>query len=126
MAYLFLLFSIMGELIGTSMLKASEGFTKLIPSVSVFVAFIFSFFFLSISLKTIPLNMAYAMWSGIGTVATVIISVLIWKEKITMGSVIGIAFIIIGVVVLNLFGPGHSHSEAADVNEIENQANYSS
>lgn len=112
MAYLFLLLSIIGELFGTSMLKASEGFSKLFPALGVIGGFVFSFFFLSLSLKTIPLNMAYAMWSGIGTVATVIISVLIWKEKVNLGSVIGIMLIIIGVVVLNLFGPGHG--KAAD------------
>jgi small multidrug resistance pump len=110
MAYVYLLFSIIGELIGTSMLKASEGFTKLFPALGVIASFVFSFFFLSLSLKTIPLNMAYAIWSGLGTIATVLISVLIWKEKITVGSVVGILFIITGVVVLNLYGPGHSHS----------------
>lgn len=119
MGYLYLLFSIIGELIGTSMVKASEGFTKLFPVLGVVSSFAFSFFFLSLSLKTLPLNMAYAIWSGLGTVATVLISVLIWKEKITVGSVIGILLIIAGVAVLNLFGPGHSHS--ADLEKPEFQ-----
>ncbi|MDQ0246152.1 small multidrug resistance pump [Bacillus fengqiuensis] len=119
MGYIYLLFSIIGELIGTSMVKASEGFTKLFPVLGVVSSFAFSFFFLSLSLKTLPLNMAYAIWSGLGTVATVLISVLIWKEKITVGSVIGILLIIAGVVVLNLFGPGHSH--AADLTKSEFQ-----
>jgi small multidrug resistance pump len=110
MAYLYLLVSIIGELIGTSMVKASEGFTKLFPVLGVVTSFALSFFFLSLSLKTLPLNLAYAIWSGLGTVATVLISVLIWKEKITVGSVIGILLIIAGVVVLNLFGPGHGHA----------------
>jgi len=103
-----LLLSIIGELIGTSMLKASQGFTKLLPVAGTIASFTFSFFFLSLSLKSIPLNMAYAIWSGLGTIATVIISVLLWKEKITIGSVIGIVLIIAGVVVINLYGPGHS------------------
>lgn len=115
MAYLFLAVSIIGELIGTSMLKASEGFTKLYPSLFTVVAFIISFFFISVALKTLPLNMTYAIWSGVGTVATALISVLIWKEKINTGSIIGITLIVIGVVVLNLFGAGHG--EAKDTKE---------
>ncbi|ASA21384.1 DMT family transporter [Paenibacillus donghaensis] len=115
MAYLYLAFSIVGELFGTSMLKASQGFSKPLPSIGVIVGFVFSFFFLSITLKTLPLNATYAIWSGVGSVATVIISVLIWKEKITLGSLAGIALIIIGVVVLNLFGPGHGESPADTV-----------
>ncbi|WP_110926422.1 DMT family transporter [Bacillus massiliglaciei] len=110
MGYLFLMISIIGELIGTSMLKASESFTKLWPVLGTVAGFGLSFFFLSLSLKTVPLNAAYAIWSGIGTVATVIISVLIWKEKVNIGSVIGIALIIVGVIVLNLFGPGHAEA----------------
>jgi small multidrug resistance pump len=110
MAYLYLMLSIAGELFGTSMLKASQGFTRPLPAAGVVVGFLFSFFFLSITLKTIPLNTAYAIWSGIGSAATVIISVLIWKEKISLGSVVGIGLIIVGVIVLNLFGPGHGET----------------
>ena len=69
-----------------------------------------SFFFLSLSLKTIPLNTAYALWSGIGLVCTTIISILIWKEKINFASVAGIVLIILGVIILNLFEPGHGES----------------
>ncbi|MUT65172.1 multidrug efflux SMR transporter [Paenibacillus sp. NEAU-GSW1] len=110
MGYLFLAISIAGELFGTSMLKASQGFTKLYPSIFTVVAFGISFYFLSLTLKSLPLNMTYAIWSGIGAVATTIISVLIWKEKINTGSVIGIGLIVIGVVVLNLFGAGHGET----------------
>lgn len=107
MSYLYLALSISLELVGTSLLKASEGFTKLFPTLGVIIAFISCFFFLSLSLKTIPLNTAYAIWSGIGIVATVIISVSIWKEKINTASIVGITLILVGVVILNLFGPGH-------------------
>ncbi|MGG0667070.1 DMT family transporter [Sporosarcina koreensis] len=112
MSYLYLALSISLELIGTSLLKASEGFSKLFPTIGVIVAFISCFFFLSLSLKTIPLNTAYAIWSGIGIVATVIISVSIWKEKINMASIVGITLILAGVVILNLFGPGHNESSS--------------
>ncbi|MFD2627589.1 multidrug efflux transporter outer membrane subunit EmrC [Oceanobacillus kapialis] len=117
MSYLYLALAIVGELIGTSMLKASEGFSKLYPTIGVIIAFIGSFFFLSMAIKTIPLNTAYALWSGIGIVATTLISVLIWKEKINVASVAGIALILIGVVVLNLFGPGHGEASNHEANE---------
>ena len=120
MAFLYLMLAIVCELIGTSLLKASEGFSKLIPTLGLLVSFTLAFFFLSLSLKTIPLNLAYAIWSGLGTVATVIISILIWQEKVNVASIAGIALIIIGVIVLNLYGPGHSQSADKDypVNEI--------
>lgn len=111
MSYLFLGLAIVSELIGTSLLKASEGFSKLFPTLGLLVSFTLAFFFLSLSLKTIPLNLAYAIWSGLGTVATVIISILIWKEKVNVASLSGIALIIIGVIILNLYGPGHVEAD---------------
>lgn len=110
MSYLYLLLAIVGELIGSSLLKASEGFSKLYPTIGVIIAFVCCFFFLSISLKTIPLNTAYAIWSGLGIVLTTMISVLIWKEKINGASITGIILILAGVVILNIFGPGHEES----------------
>ncbi|OBZ14096.1 quaternary ammonium transporter [Bacillus sp. FJAT-27264] len=118
MGYLYLALSIVFELFGTSMLKASQGFSKPLPVIGVVVGFVVAFFFLSLTLKTIPLNAAYAIWSGVGSVATVIISVLIWKEKISTGSLVGIALIVIGVVVLNLFGPGHGDSTNSAQTEV--------
>ncbi|WKA52798.1 multidrug efflux SMR transporter [Planococcus liqunii] len=110
MSYMYLLLAIIGELFGSSLLKASEGFTKLVPTISMLFAFVFSFFFLSLALKTIPLNAAYAIWSGLGMVATTVISVLIWKEKINFASVSGILLILVGVVILSYFGPGHNEA----------------
>ncbi|KKB33478.1 DMT family transporter [Bacillus thermotolerans] len=112
MPFLYLAIAIVGELIGSSLLKASEGFSKLYPTIGLIIAFVASFFFLSLSLKTIPLNTAYAIWSGIGLVGTTIISILIWKEKINFASVAGIILILAGVVILNMFGPGHGESSA--------------
>jgi|SRR5699024_853918 len=114
MSYLFLALAIIAELIGSSLLKASEGFSKLYPTFGVIIAFVGSFFFLSLSLKIIPLNVAYALWSGIGIIATTIISILIWKEKINLASISGIALILVGVVVLTLFGSGQSESHSND------------
>lgn len=114
MSYLYLILAIILELIGSSLLKASEGFSKLYPTLGLIIAFVSCFFFLSLSLRTIPLNAAYAIWSGIGIVATAGISVIIWKEKINMASITGISFILIGVVILNLFGPGHDESNSIE------------
>ncbi|OIR59999.1 QacE family quaternary ammonium compound efflux SMR transporter [Bacillus sp. FMQ74] len=114
MAYLYLALAVLGELIGSSMLKAAEGFSKLYPTIGTIISFIGSFFFLSLAMKTIPLNTAYALWSGIGIIATTIISILIWKEKINVASVTGIVLILVGVVILNLFGPGHGEAHSVE------------
>lgn len=119
MHYLFLGLAIVGELIGSSLLKASEGFTKTFPTIGLLIAFAASFFFLSLALKVIPLNAAYAIWSGLGMVATTVISVLIWKEKINGASVAGILLILAGVVILNLFGPGHGESGQSGAATVE-------
>ncbi|PGK51339.1 QacE family quaternary ammonium compound efflux SMR transporter [Priestia megaterium] len=116
-SYLYLLIAIISELIGTSLLKASEGFSKLWPSIGVFLAFGSSFLFLSLTLKAMPLSVAYAIWSGLGTVATAVISVLVWKEKLNMGSAIGILLIVVGVVVLNMYGSPHDKEEVTPAAE---------
>lgn len=100
--YIFLTLAIILELFSTSMLKASIGFTKLLPSIIFILGMSLSFYLLSQALTSIPLSIAYAIWSGIGTALTAIIGVMIWKEQINIFTCIGIAFIIIGVVLLNL------------------------
>ncbi|ABO51789.1 small multidrug resistance protein [Desulforamulus reducens MI-1] len=125
MAYLYLILAILCELIGTSLLKASAGFSKLFPTLGLLVSFSLAFFFLSLSLKTIPLNLAYAIWSGLGTIATVIISILIWQERVNIASITGISLIIVGVIILNLYGPGHSESANTDYQVNENSNNFS-
>ncbi|RHW39965.1 QacE family quaternary ammonium compound efflux SMR transporter [Lysinibacillus yapensis] len=122
MSYLYLFLAIVGELIGSSLLKASEGFTKIYPTMGTIIAFVSCLFFMSLSLKTIPLNTVYAIWSGLGIVFTTIISILIWKEKVNGASILGIILILVGVVILNLFGPGnevtdHQASQSNSINE---------
>ncbi|RIX60075.1 QacE family quaternary ammonium compound efflux SMR transporter [Paenibacillus nanensis] len=101
-AYLFLTFAILSELLGTSMLKASDGFTKLYPSIATVISFGLAFYLLSLSLQHIPLGTAYAIWSGAGTAITAIVGVVIWKETVSVTTVAGILLIIAGVVILNL------------------------
>ncbi|MDD4600925.1 Quaternary ammonium compound-resistance protein QacC [bioreactor metagenome] len=105
--YFFLTIAIVCEIFSTSMLKASVGFSKLMPSFAFIVGMGASFYALSKALTIIPLSTAYAIWSGIGTVLTALVAILIWKESINTYSCIGIALITIGVVLLNLKGPAH-------------------
>lgn len=100
--YLFLGAAIVLEIFSTSMLKLSVGFTKLIPSLTFVVGMSSSFYMLSKALNLIPLSIAYAIWSGVGTAITAIIGVYIWKEDVSFTAVIGIALIVIGVILLNL------------------------
>lgn len=104
MPYLYLFLAIIGELTGTSLLKLSDGFTKLFPTLGSLVAYGLCFYFLSLSLKGVPLNIAYATWSGLGLVLMAILSVLLFKESLNLYSILGIILIVTGVLILNLFG----------------------
>jgi multidrug resistance protein EbrB len=99
--YLFLSVSIISELVGTSLLKMSNGMTVLLPTLGVALGYGLAFYFLSLSLKTIPLSLAYAIWSGVGTALTALIGVVIWGEVLTTLMFVGILLIIGGVVLLN-------------------------
>ncbi|MDK3644408.1 quaternary ammonium compound efflux SMR transporter QacG, partial [Staphylococcus pseudintermedius] len=104
MHYLYLFISIATEIIGTSFLKASEGFTKLWPTLGTLLSFGICFYFLSLTIKFLPLNITYATWAGLGLVLTTIISVIVFKENVNLISIISIGLIVIGVVLLNVFG----------------------
>jgi multidrug transporter EmrE-like cation transporter len=99
---IYLLLAIFSEVVGTSCLKASDGFTKVFPSIGVVIGFASAFYFMSLALKHIPLGTAYAIWSGLGTALTVMVGVLVWKEKIGLYTIIGILLIICGVILLQL------------------------
>lgn len=101
--YLFLLCAIIFETIGTSALKESEQFTKLMPGLVAVIAFVLSFYLVSYAFKTIPVGIAYAIWSAIGIVIIVIISAVAFKQIPDWPAILGIIFIIIGVVIINLF-----------------------
>lgn len=96
-------FAVLSEVIATTALKFSEGFTKLVPSVVVIVGYGISFYLLSLSLKTIPIGTAYAMWSGIGIVLTVIAGIVLWRESMDWARGIGIFLIMVGILIINLF-----------------------
>ncbi|WP_327009264.1 multidrug efflux SMR transporter [Dactylosporangium sp. NBC_01737] len=104
MAYVFLLLAIAAEVVATSLLKSSEGFTRLWPTLGVLLGYGVAFVLLSQAVKSVPIGVAYAMWSGIGTAAIVAIAALFLGEPLSVSKVAGIALVIAGVVVLNLGG----------------------
>ncbi|WP_163195498.1 quaternary ammonium compound efflux SMR transporter SugE [Clostridium thermarum] len=83
-------------------LKYSQGFTKIIPSILTLIGMIASFYFLSLSLKSLPIGTAYAIWTGIGTIGTVLLGIILFKEPINMMRIICIVFIVIGIIGLKL------------------------
>lgn len=101
---MFLLLAIAAEVAATSLLKSSEGFTRLWPTAGVLLGYGVAFVLLSQAVKTVPIGVAYAMWSGIGTAAIVAIGALFLGEPLSVSKVAGIALVIAGVVVLNLGG----------------------
>lgn len=108
-AWLYLTIAILAEVIGTSALKSSEGFTRLWPSVTVVVGYGLAFWMLSLTLKTIPVGIAYAVWAGAGIVLVALIGSVLFQQKIDAMGMLGIALIISGVLVLNLFSKSSLH-----------------
>ncbi|MTG97714.1 MULTISPECIES: DMT family transporter [Myroides] len=107
--FVFLIVAIILEVIATSTLKKSENFTKLLPTVITLAGYAGAFYFLSLTLRTIPIGIAYALWSGIGIVLVTITAYFIYKQKLDLAAIIGIAFIIIGVIIIQLFSKSSAH-----------------
>ncbi|WP_082232716.1 DMT family transporter [Halobacillus massiliensis] len=104
MAFVFLLFAVIGEVFGSTMLKLSDGFRKLSASLGVVAGYGIAFYLLSLALKTLALGTVYAIWAGLGTALTAVIGVLLFKEKLNVRKGVGIAGIILGVILLNASG----------------------
>ena len=109
MAYALLALAIISEVTGSTFLVKSEGFTKLVPSILVFIFYAISFYLLSQVLKTIPLGIAYAIWSGIGIILTACIGFFIFRQSLDVPAMLGIAMIIDGVIVMNVFSKSVGH-----------------
>mgnify|MGYP003630550765 FL=1 len=107
--WLLLSIAIIAEVFGTSFLKSSEGFTRFWPSVAVIVGYIVAFYFLALSLKVIPVGIAYAIWAGIGVVLIALIGWIVFSQKLDTPAIIGISMILGGVVVLNVFSSSLTH-----------------
>lgn len=109
MNYLFLAIAIVAEVLGTSFMKQSEGFTRLAPSLVTVIAYAIAFYCLSLTLRTIPTGIAYAIWSGVGIVLIAAIAWIFQGQKLDAPAVLGLALIIAGVAVLNLFSKAVGH-----------------
>ncbi|GGA09940.1 DMT family transporter [Dyella caseinilytica] len=101
--------AIIAEVIGTSALKASHGFSQLLPSMVVVAGYGVAFFCLSLTLRQMPIGIAYAVWSGAGTALIALIGVVLYKQRLDIPAIIGIVLIISGVLVLNLFSKSSPH-----------------
>lgn len=108
-SYLLLGLAIAAEVLGTSALKASDGFTRLAPSLITVVAYGVSFYFLSLTLKSMPIGIAYAVWSGVGIVLISAIGWLLYGQRLDAPALIGLGLIVAGVLVVNLFSKSAGH-----------------
>lgn len=100
--FLILFFAILSEVIGTVSLKLSNGFTKPVPSIVVVIGYGASFYLLSLALKAMPIGVAYAIWSGVGLILTVIAGMIVWRETLDWARVVGIVLILIGIIFINV------------------------
>lgn len=107
--WLFLGIAIIAEVVATSALKASDNFSKTIPSMIVIVGYGLAFYFLSLTLKVIPVGIAYAIWSGCGIVLISVVSWLLFQQKLDFPALAGMGLIIAGVIVINVFSKTSGH-----------------
>ena len=109
MSYFYLALAIAAEVAGTSLLKVTEEFTKLIPTTFLVIFYVISFWLMTLALRDLPLGVVYAVWSGLGIVLVAIIGAFVYKEVPDLASMIGMALIISGVVVMHLFSKSIQH-----------------
>ena len=107
--YLYLGIAIVAEVVATSALKASEGFTRPLPGLVVVLGYGAAFYFLSLVLKTVPMGVAYAIWSGVGIVLIAAIGWLLMKQPLDLPALLGIGLIVAGVAVIQLFSKTVAH-----------------
>jgi small multidrug resistance pump len=108
-AWVYLGLAIIAEVIATSALKASNGFSQLVPSIVVIAGYGTAFYCLSLALRSVPLGIAYAIWSGVGTALIALIGMVLYKQKLDLAGFAGIGLIVAGVLVLNLFSKSSAH-----------------
>lgn len=109
MKYVYLAIAIVAEVLATTSLKASAEFTKLVPSLIVIVGYAVAFYFMTLVLRFIPVGITYAVWAGLGIVLVAIVGTIAYKEFPDMPAVIGMALIVAGVVIINVFSQTVSH-----------------
>ncbi|WP_213780849.1 SMR family transporter [Caballeronia sp. dw_276] len=108
-AYALLAIAIVAEVVATSALRASDGFSRLVPSVIVVIGYGISFYLLSLTLKSLPVGIVYAVWSGAGIVLITLVAALLFKQIPDLPAVLGMGLIVAGVIVLNVFSKVSAH-----------------
>ncbi|GGE74979.1 small multidrug resistance pump [Paenalcaligenes hominis] len=108
MSWIYLSIAIFAEIIATTALKKADGFSVLGPSIVTISGYAIAFYFLSLSLKHIPVGVAYAVWSGVGIVAISLIGLILFKQRLDTAGMIGVGFIVAGVLILNVFSKSSS------------------
>ncbi len=109
MTYLYLIMAIIFEVIGTAALQASEQFTRPKPLILTALGYMAAFYFLSLVLRTMPVGIAYAIWSGLGVVLITLVGLVWFGQRLDMPAILGLALIIAGVAVINLFSKTVAH-----------------
>ena len=109
MSYIYLAIAIVSEVVGTAALKASNEFTNLVPSLIVVAGYASAFYFLTLTLRTIPVGIAYAIWAGAGIVLICLVSWILYKQSLDAPAIIGVALIAAGVVLINGFSNSIHH-----------------
>ncbi len=109
MPYLILIFAVLAETIGTTALQASQQFSRPLPSLIVVVAYGAAFYLLAIALRTFPVGIAYAMWSGMGIIFIAIIGFAVFNQRLDWPAILGIALIMAGILIINLFSNTATH-----------------
>ena len=109
MNYVYLFAAIVSEVIATSALKAAEGFSRFWPSVIVIVGYGLAFYCLSLTMRTIPIGIAYAIWSGVGIVLIALVGLLLYRQPLDAPALIGMALILAGVLIINVFSKTAGH-----------------
>lgn len=107
--YALLAIAIVAEVIATSAMRASEGFSRLLPSTVVVIGYGIAFYCLSLTLKSIPVGIVYAVWSGAGIVLITLVAVVLYRQVPDVPAIIGLGLIIAGVAVLNIFSKMQAH-----------------
>ena len=109
MSYIYLAIAILCEVIGTMLLPVSQNFTKILPTITLSLLYILAFYFLTYSLKSIPIAIVYATWSGLGIFSISILSYFIYGETLQWQSIIGLFFIITGIIIVNIFSINNNY-----------------
>ena len=109
MSYLYLAVAIVAEVIATSFLKQSDGFSKPLPTLIMAIGYLVAFYFLSLTLRQVPTGIAYAIWSGVGIVLIAGIAWIVQGQKLDAAAMIGVSLIIAGVIVMNVWSKTAGH-----------------